>query len=130
MDRSDFCTKCFDQYCYNAGSPPSASEIVGRKLDFVDPDPQGVSRVENFLSKNKVPLIASLASVTGAVIVSIFVMYVAIYTLSFDSKRVLTTFSRRWLRKRREAKYQALNEQEFWALNDQDPYDPFEETKK
>ncbi|TDL25988.1 phospholipase B [Rickenella mellea] len=57
--RSPICSDCFDQYCYDPKNPPSAGDIVGRKYGHVDPDPQGLSRVEGFLGKSKVPLIIS-----------------------------------------------------------------------
>ena len=73
IPRSDFCETCFQQYCYDPNNPPSASEIVGRKLQFVDPDPQGISKVEGFLTKDKVGLIIGLVLVAVTVIVSIII---------------------------------------------------------
>lgn len=38
VPRSDFCTKCFKQYCYDPANPPSASQLPNRVLKFEDPD--------------------------------------------------------------------------------------------
>ncbi|TFY82180.1 hypothetical protein EWM64_g1831 [Hericium alpestre] len=72
INRSDFCTTCFQQYCYDPNNKTSKNALVNRKLVFKDPDPQGVSKVEHFLSAAKVPLIlgflgffAALAAVIG-----------------------------------------------------------------
>ncbi|KAI5118461.1 hypothetical protein M0805_006280 [Coniferiporia weirii] len=72
VSRSDFCSACFKQYCFDQSNPPSESEIVGRKYQFVDPDPQGISKVEDFLSEHKVPIIVgsvALVIVIAAAIV-------------------------------------------------------------
>lgn len=74
VERSPFCQQCFDQYCFNAGNVSSSSEIVGRKLNFVDPDPQGAARAEQFLSHNKAPLIVGLVAVVVIIIGSVFLM--------------------------------------------------------
>ncbi|KAK1221741.1 hypothetical protein PQX77_015440 [Marasmius sp. AFHP31] len=58
--RSDFCSKCFKQYCYDKQNPPKLSEVPNRKLEFVDPDPQGVDRLSGFLGKNKFKFIGGL----------------------------------------------------------------------
>jgi hypothetical protein len=57
LERSSVCTQCFQQYCFDRNNLPSISELPGRKLEFVDPDPQGVSAVSGFLSRSKVALI-------------------------------------------------------------------------
>jgi hypothetical protein len=57
LDRSSFCTQCFQQYCFDRNNLTSVSELPGRKLGFVNPDPQGVSAVSGFLSRSKVALI-------------------------------------------------------------------------
>ncbi|KAI0313929.1 phospholipase B [Amylostereum chailletii] len=36
VPRSDFCTTCFQQYCYNSSSPPSASQLPNRNLEFLN----------------------------------------------------------------------------------------------
>ena len=55
--RSDTCRACFKQYCYDPQNPPSRSELIGRKEQFVDPDPRGLARVGGFLSRARVGLI-------------------------------------------------------------------------
>lgn len=74
IPRSDFCDTCFQQYCYDPNNPPSASEIVGRRLQFVDPDPQGISRVEGFLSRDKIGLIVGLLVLVLVVTAAIIFM--------------------------------------------------------
>ncbi|KAF8919942.1 phospholipase B [Mucidula mucida] len=64
IDRSDFCTKCFKQYCYDEANPPSRSDLPNRKLVFVDPDPQGLL---SFLSRNKFKLLGGLLGLIALV---------------------------------------------------------------
>ena len=59
LQRSSICTQCFQQYCFDPNNLTSVSELPGRKLDFVNPDPQGISAVSGFLSQNKVAFILS-----------------------------------------------------------------------
>ncbi|KAF9264260.1 phospholipase B [Marasmius fiardii PR-910] len=60
IPRSDFCQKCFQQYCFDPQHPPSLSQVPNRKLVFVDPDPQGLSQLSGFFAKNKFKLIGGL----------------------------------------------------------------------
>jgi lysophospholipase len=64
--RSDFCAQCFEQYCFDQNNPPSSSELPGRKLAFVDPDPHGTSSLPQFLSQSKVGIILGFI---GAILV-------------------------------------------------------------
>jgi len=57
IDRSAFCTQCFQQYCFDPKNLTSVKALPGRKFVFVDPDPQGISAVKNFLSEGKVGFI-------------------------------------------------------------------------
>jgi len=57
LARSSFCTQCFQRYCFDPNNLTSASELPGRKLTFVDPDPEGVAAVSGFLSRSKLGLI-------------------------------------------------------------------------
>jgi len=57
LERSSFCTQCFQQYCFDPNNLTSVSALPGRKLKFVNPDPQGISALSSFLSRNKVALI-------------------------------------------------------------------------
>ena len=59
LQRSSICTQCFQQYCFDPDNLTSVSELPGRKLEFVNPDPQGISAVSGFLSRTKVALIIS-----------------------------------------------------------------------
>jgi lysophospholipase len=59
LEQSSFCTQCFQKYCFDPDNLTSASELPGRKLAFVNPDPQGVSAVSGFLSQRKTALILS-----------------------------------------------------------------------
>ncbi|KAJ7123198.1 phospholipase B [Mycena epipterygia] len=63
--RSSICSQCFQQYCYDPAHPPSQSELPNRKLVFVDPTPQGLTKVEGFLGTNKFKL---LGGVIGLVV--------------------------------------------------------------
>jgi lysophospholipase len=65
--RSDFCSRCFAQYCYDPNNLPSNSELPGREFVFVDPDLGGLQKVEQWLKNNK----GALAGFIAAVIVAI-----------------------------------------------------------
>lgn len=65
--RSDFCSQCFAQYCYNPNNLPSQSELPDRQFVFVDPDPGGLQKVEVWLTDNK----GALAGFVVAIIVVI-----------------------------------------------------------
>ncbi|KAG1808830.1 hypothetical protein EV424DRAFT_1424372, partial [Suillus variegatus] len=51
--RSDICSHCFAQYCYDPNNLPSLSELPGRKFIFVDPDPSGLQKVTRWLEGDK-----------------------------------------------------------------------------
>ncbi|KAG2150555.1 phospholipase B [Suillus clintonianus] len=51
--RSDFCSQCFAQYCYDPNNPPSQSELPGRQFAFVNPDLGGLQKVTQWLEENK-----------------------------------------------------------------------------
>ncbi|KAF8161040.1 phospholipase B [Crassisporium funariophilum] len=55
--QSSICSQCFKQYCYDPNNLPSKSELPNRKLIFTDPDPQGISKLSLFFSKNKLKLV-------------------------------------------------------------------------
>ncbi|KAF5367448.1 hypothetical protein D9758_003652 [Tetrapyrgos nigripes] len=67
LARSDFCQKCFDQYCFDPQNPPSQDELPNRKFNFVDPDPQGLTRLTGFLGKNKGKLIGGLVGLAALI---------------------------------------------------------------
>lgn len=63
MPRSDACTACFQRYCYDPLNPPSKADLPpGRKFAFVDPDPQGLARIDGFFERNKFSLIGGLVA--------------------------------------------------------------------
>jgi lysophospholipase len=55
--RSDMCTQCFKQYCYDPQNPPSRDELPNRSQTFKDPDPQGLT---NFLEENKFEFVGGI----------------------------------------------------------------------
>lgn len=65
--RSDFCSQCFAQYCYNPNNLTSNSELPNRQYQFADPDPGGLQKVEEWLEDNK----GALAGFVVAIIVAI-----------------------------------------------------------
>lgn len=60
--RSPFCSQCFTQYCYDPSSSPTPGSVVGRKLLFVDPNPQAK---ESVAQKYKIPIIVVSGVVSG-----------------------------------------------------------------
>lgn len=57
VPRSEFCARCFKQYCYDPTNPPSVSQLPNRILRFEDPD-------GSFFEQHKAVIIG--ASVGGA----------------------------------------------------------------
>ncbi|KAH7108228.1 lysophospholipase catalytic domain-containing protein [Auriculariales sp. MPI-PUGE-AT-0066] len=49
IPRSDFCTTCFKQYCFDPNNPPPTGQIVGRNYKFKDPD----NSLRGFVQDNK-----------------------------------------------------------------------------
>ncbi|KAH8119292.1 phospholipase B [Phellopilus nigrolimitatus] len=72
VPRSAFCTTCFMRYCFDPQSPPSSTDIVGRKYAFVDPDPQGLSRVEDFFKAHKVAIILGVIALVAVIVAAVF----------------------------------------------------------
>jgi lysophospholipase len=58
--RSTFCSQCFQQYCFNPQNPPSQSELPNRKLTFVDPGPDAVTQLDDFVTNDKYKLVGGL----------------------------------------------------------------------
>jgi lysophospholipase len=78
--RSDVCTKCFSQYCYDPSNPPSSSEIVGRKQTFKDPDlaskaKAGLKRVVAALIGVAVGLLLLVSALISYLYVSLFLPF-------------------------------------------------------
>ncbi|KAL0956276.1 hypothetical protein HGRIS_002434 [Hohenbuehelia grisea] len=68
LSRSSICSQCFEQYCFDPQNPPSKVELPGRKYIFVDPDPQGLTKVSGFLTRNMIKLIGGLAGLVAFLI--------------------------------------------------------------
>jgi len=94
-DRSSICARCLHQYCFDPNNLTSVSELPGRKLDFVDPSPQGVSAVTGFLAEGKVPLILGflgLALVVAALSTFLYVLFNYYFFRLFLGGSILTSF--------------------------------------
>ncbi|KAG2119615.1 phospholipase B [Suillus discolor] len=70
--RSDICSQCFARYCYDPNNLPSRSELPDRQLVFVNPDPSGLQKVEQWLEGDKsllagfiVAIIVGIAGIVG-----------------------------------------------------------------
>jgi lysophospholipase len=50
VPRSEFCTTCFKQYCYDPENPPSVSQVRNRVLKFQDPE-------ETFFEQHKAAIV-------------------------------------------------------------------------
>ncbi|PSR76524.1 hypothetical protein PHLCEN_2v8427 [Hermanssonia centrifuga] len=112
IPRSDFCSKCFFQYCFEPTSPPDGAYIIGRKLVFVDPDPQGFSKLADFFADNKLAFIGGLVGLI--VLVACLIGF-----LIWRKKRS---------QKAAQAKYQEIalySEEREWTSGAS--YDPYEE---
>ncbi|KAI0271146.1 phospholipase B [Russula aff. rugulosa BPL654] len=69
LSRSSFCTQCFQQYCFDPNNLTSSSELPNRKFEFADPDPDELSTVWQFLSRNKVAIILGFIGLFTAIAV-------------------------------------------------------------
>lgn len=68
IQRSALCSQCFKQYCFDPANPPSKTELPNRKLTFVDPDPQGLSKLELFFGQNKFKFIGGLIGLVAFIV--------------------------------------------------------------
>ncbi|KAI0339795.1 phospholipase B [Trametopsis cervina] len=82
IPRSGPCAECFARYCFDPSSPPDGSAVVGRKLQFVDPDPTGVAKVIRFFTDHKGPFI-------GAAVVFVVLLAAGTGWLYWRRKRAL-----------------------------------------
>lgn len=114
--RSQTCSQCFKQYCFDPANPPSAMEIVGRKLAFVDPDPQGIAKVEGFLSRGKIGLIAGLVVLFAVIFAAVVIAYVRhSFCKSFiDCALVL----RVRMREHKHRAYKKVLDHDIWPLTE------------
>jgi lysophospholipase len=118
VPRSSACVKHFERYCWDPTNLPSVSQLPGRKLTFVDPDPEGVTAVTGFLSRSKVPLILAflfLAFIVAALSAFLCVLKILllVFELILNMVGPFFFFFCRILRKRRqhrEAAYQKVME--------------------
>ncbi|KAK0463558.1 phospholipase B [Desarmillaria tabescens] len=63
ISRSDVCSKCFKQYCFDPTNPPTKSELSNRKYVFVDPDSQ------SYFQRHKAAIIGGIVGGVVALIV-------------------------------------------------------------
>lgn len=63
LPRSNVCTQCFLQYCYDPNNPPSANELSGRQYTYSDPAMTGLVKVEAFLDRDKGAIIGAAVAV-------------------------------------------------------------------
>jgi lysophospholipase len=106
ITRSAFCQTCFSQYCYDPNSPPSNSTLPNRKLNFVNPDPQGAAKIELFLRRNEGGFIGGLVGLL--VFVGLLVGGLCVFfAQKYARIRVLTVSDRLWLRKRKQRRMAA-----------------------
>jgi lysophospholipase len=77
--RSAICARCLQQYCFDPNNLTSASDLPGRKLNFVDPDPQGVSAVTGFLAEGKVPLVLGFLGLALVIAAISTFLYVSLF---------------------------------------------------
>ena len=97
LPRSAFCQACFAQYCFDPNNLTSAAvQLPGRRLAFVDPDPQGVSALTGFLSDSKLSIVLGFvaAGVVVAAICAFLYVPVLSWTLAFPVLMMRFGFSR------------------------------------
>ncbi|KAK0441140.1 lysophospholipase catalytic domain-containing protein, partial [Armillaria borealis] len=70
VPRSDLCSKCFQQYCFDPTNPPTQSELPNRKYVFVDPDS------ESYFQRHKAAIIGG---VVGGVVALIIIIAGLVY---------------------------------------------------
>jgi lysophospholipase len=81
LSRSSFCTQCFQQYCFNPNNLTSSSELPNRKYEFADPDPDELSTVWQFLSRNKVTIILGFICLFTAI--AVLCVFLCVYSRKF-----------------------------------------------
>lgn len=81
IPRSPLCEECFAQYCYDERNPPNEKDLPNRDLEFFDPYPQGLSKVEGFLKRAKgrliggfIALLVGIAALIGGLYVTFFMV--------------------------------------------------------
>ncbi|KAF8799374.1 phospholipase B [Phlegmacium glaucopus] len=71
IPRSPICTQCFQQYCFDPNNLTSKSELPNRKLVFTDPNPQGITKLISFITKNKFKLLGGLIGLVVFIIIGV-----------------------------------------------------------
>lgn len=72
VQRSDKCKECFRRYCFDPAAPPNKSQLPNRKQAFVDPDPQGFTRLGGFFFNNRFALIGGLVGLVVFIAALVF----------------------------------------------------------
>ena len=89
--RSAFCETCFAQYCFDLNNLTSAAtQLPGRRLVFVDPDPQGVSALTGFLSDSKLSIV--LGFVAAGLVVAAICAFLCVLFALLAPELILTLF--------------------------------------
>jgi lysophospholipase len=78
-------------YCFDPNNLTSVSELPGRKLGFVNPDPQGVAAVSGFLSRSKTALILSFLAVL-LIVAGLSAFLCVHFPLALESELIPTSY--------------------------------------
>lgn len=79
ISRSDICTKCFKQYCFDPADPPSKDALPNRKLEAMDTklDIDDFKDVPGFFERHKAAFIGGIVAAIAFVAAVIALMYVS-----------------------------------------------------
>jgi lysophospholipase len=119
LARSSICSQCFQQYCFDPNNLSSVSELPGRKLEFVNPDPQGLSAVSGFLSRNKVAFIISFLALL-AIVAGLSAFLCVHFPLPSVSESIPTSYMFFFGRIRRKRRARGAEYHEVKVLHDED----------
>ena len=86
LSRSSFCTQCFQQYCFDPNNLTSSSELPNRKFEFADSDPDELSIVWQFLSRNKVAIILGFIGLFTAI--AVLCVFLCVYSIKILMRSV------------------------------------------
>jgi len=120
LERSSFCTQCFQQYCFDPNNQTSMSELPGRQLKFVNPNPLDFSVVLDFLSQNKIPIILGFLALFLAIAVLCVFLCVHFPLSPWASELIPTSYFFFFGRIRRKRRARRAEEQEMNALHNED----------
>lgn len=137
VERSSFCAQCLQQYCFDPNNLTSSSELPGRKLNFVDPDPQGLSAVSGFLTRAKLGLILGFVFLALAIAgISIYLYVCLSHSYStvrccpswrFDSEVVCCRILRK--HRKRGSAYQKAMDSDLFDDVDKPPFIHYNQTR-